>query len=110
MWRRSLALEGWKMNEPTTLLTISAREISGRVASGELSVPEIIEEHIRRIEEANPRLNAVVVTLFDRAEEGGRRGRRPGSRGAPRTFAWRAGYHQGAVSGGRHAVYGGPSQ
>lgn len=55
------------MNEPPTLLTIGAREISERVASGELSVREITEEHIRRIEEANPRLNAVVVTLFDRA-------------------------------------------
>ena len=53
------------MNEHTTSLALGAREISERVASGELSAREVIEEHVRRIEEVNPRLNAVVVTQFD---------------------------------------------
>jgi Asp-tRNA(Asn)/Glu-tRNA(Gln) amidotransferase A subunit family amidase len=59
MLRRSPAAEVWKVNEPTTSLALGAREIPVRVASGELSAREVIEEHIRRIEEVNPRLNAV---------------------------------------------------
>ena len=55
------------MREPTTSLTLGAGGIANRVASGDLSVREVVEAHIQRIEEVNPRLNAVVVPLFDRA-------------------------------------------
>jgi Asp-tRNA(Asn)/Glu-tRNA(Gln) amidotransferase A subunit family amidase len=46
---------------------MGAREIAARIASGDLSAREVVEQHIHRIEEVNPRLNAVVVPLFDRA-------------------------------------------
>jgi fatty acid amide hydrolase len=55
------------MREPTTSLTLGAGAIAKQIASGDLSAREVVEEHIRRIEEVNPRLNAVVVPLFDRA-------------------------------------------
>ena len=55
------------MSEPTASSTLGAREIARHVAAGELSAREAVEAHVRRIEEANPRLNAVVVPLFDRA-------------------------------------------
>ena len=55
------------MGEPTTSSTLGAREIAEHVAAGELSAREAVEERVRRIEEANPRLNAMVVPLFDRA-------------------------------------------
>jgi Asp-tRNA(Asn)/Glu-tRNA(Gln) amidotransferase A subunit family amidase len=55
------------MSEPTTSSTLGAREIARDIAAGELSAREAVAEHVRRIEEANPRLNAVVVLLFDHA-------------------------------------------
>lgn len=55
------------MVESTTSSPPGAREIATRIASGDLSARGVVEEHIRRIEEVNPRLNAVVVPLFDRA-------------------------------------------
>jgi fatty acid amide hydrolase len=57
----------WKVSEPTASSTLGAREIAMHVAAGELSAREAVEERVRRIEEANSRLNAVVVPLFDRA-------------------------------------------
>ena len=44
-----------------------AAELIAQVASGAASAREIIESHIRRIEEVNPSLNAMVVPLFERA-------------------------------------------
>ena len=44
-----------------------AAQIARRVASGELSAAEVAEAHIRRIEEVNGLLNAVVVPCFNRA-------------------------------------------
>jgi fatty acid amide hydrolase len=46
---------------------LGAGELRDRIASGELSAAEVVEAHIRRIEAVNPRLNAVVVPLFDQA-------------------------------------------
>jgi amidase len=40
-----------------------------RVASGEVSVRELVEESIRRIEALNPELNAVIHPLFEKALE-----------------------------------------
>ena len=59
-------------------MTASAQELLGRLALGEVSAREAVEWHVRRIEEVNPRLNAVVVPLFDealRAAEGADRAR-----------------------------------
>ena len=48
---------------------MGAAEIARRVAAGELSCVQVVEAHIRRIEAVNPRLNALVVPLFDRARD-----------------------------------------
>ncbi len=51
------------------LLTMSVVEIAGRIRKGELSPVDALEAHIRRIEEVNPKLNAVVVPRFDEARK-----------------------------------------
>ena len=59
------------MDSPNTvthpIIGMSATEITQRIAKGEISASEVVEAHIQRIEEVNPRLNAVVVPLFDQA-------------------------------------------
>jgi fatty acid amide hydrolase len=45
----------------------SATEIAQKIAAGELSASEVVEAHIQRIEEVNPRLNAVIIPLFEQA-------------------------------------------
>ncbi len=49
------------------LTSLSATELARRLAAGELSAGEVVEAHLRRIEAVNPRLNAVIVPLFERA-------------------------------------------
>src|ERR1051326_8912584 len=53
--------------EDATLTRLSASELARRIAEGHLSSKEVVEAHIRRMEAVNPRLNAVVVPLFDQA-------------------------------------------
>ena len=53
--------------EDATLTSLSASEIARRIAAGRLSSQLVVEAHIRRIEAVNPRLNAVVVPLFEQA-------------------------------------------
>lgn len=55
------------MDESTLPLDLGARDIAQRIEAGDLSSQEVIEDHIRRIEDVNLSLNAVVVPLFDRA-------------------------------------------
>lgn len=56
------------MNHPLTAPTaMRASELTRAIADGELTVVEAVDAHIARIEEVNPRLNAVVVPLFDDA-------------------------------------------
>jgi fatty acid amide hydrolase len=51
----------------TTVTNLSALQIAQAIAAGELSAVETVEAHIARIESVNPRLNAVVVPLFEDA-------------------------------------------
>jgi Asp-tRNA(Asn)/Glu-tRNA(Gln) amidotransferase A subunit family amidase len=53
--------------EDATLTCLSASEMARRIAAGRLSSQEVVEAHIRRIEVVNPRLNAVIVPLFEQA-------------------------------------------
>ncbi len=46
---------------------LSAVEIVDKIKSGELSAVDVVEAHIRRIEEVNSKINAVVIPLFDDA-------------------------------------------
>lgn len=50
---------------PFTLLP--ATELAALIARGDASSVEVVEAHIARIEEVNPKINAVVVACFDRA-------------------------------------------
>lgn len=45
----------------------SASDLAERIRAGDLSAVDVVEAHIERIEEVNPALNAVVITLFDEA-------------------------------------------
>ena len=52
------------MNE---LCSKGAGELAGMIASGEVTSTEVVDAHLARIEEVNPDLNAVTVTLADEA-------------------------------------------
>jgi len=63
----------------------NAREIIAEVASGAVSAREVVDAHIRRIEEVNLKLNAMVVPLFEQArrdaatvDQARARGEKPG--------------------------------
>jgi fatty acid amide hydrolase len=45
-----------------------AIEIAQKIANGEISICEVVEAHIARIEEVNPNLNAVIIPLFEQAK------------------------------------------
>jgi len=51
----------------TTINELSAIELAARIARGEVSAVEAVEAHIARVEEVNPRLNALVVKRYDEA-------------------------------------------
>jgi fatty acid amide hydrolase 2 len=51
------------------ILTMSVVEMAGRIRKGELSPVKVLEAHIQRIEEINPRINAVVVPRFEEARK-----------------------------------------
>lgn len=55
--------------DPTTL---SASALAKSIAAGELTAVEAVESHIARIEQINPRLNALVVPLFEEARRSAR--------------------------------------
>ena len=56
-----------KTPEARTLTEAGAAELAALIASGDISSAEAVERHIERIEEVNPKLNAVVWPLFERA-------------------------------------------
>jgi len=56
-----------------SLLFRSATELARMIRDREVSSRDVVEAHIRRIEEVNPSLNAVVATRFDDAREEARR-------------------------------------
>lgn len=49
------------------LLTLSALDLAARIAKKEVSPIEVLEAHIARIEQVNPKLNAMVEKDFERA-------------------------------------------
>jgi hypothetical protein len=53
----------------TTLWHLGATELAELIRSGQASCREVVEAHLRLIEEVNPRLNAVVLVLSEQALE-----------------------------------------
>jgi fatty acid amide hydrolase len=51
------------------ITALGAHEMAREIASGALSSREVVEAHIKRIEDVNPQLNAVVVPLFAQARD-----------------------------------------
>jgi len=51
------------------LWNLSASELASKVASGETSALEVIENHLQRIELVNPEFNGIVNVLEDSALE-----------------------------------------
>jgi len=54
------------MNE---IVQLSATEIAAAIKSGKFSAREAVDAHIERIEAVNPKINAVVVPMFDEARK-----------------------------------------
>ena len=53
-----------------------ALELAGMIARGEVSSVEVVQAHLARIDEVNPKLNAVVRRFDDARARRGRRGGR----------------------------------
>jgi fatty acid amide hydrolase len=53
--------------ERAELWRLSARALAEKIRRGDVSAVDAVEAHIARIEEVNPRLNAVVVKRYDEA-------------------------------------------
>ena len=51
----------------TELWRMSATELAGAIRSNQVSSREVVEAHLRRIEEVNPSINAVTVVLAEQA-------------------------------------------
>ncbi len=54
-------------NDLDGVIGLSASEIARQIAAGAISVVDVIDAHIARIEEVNPQINAVVQPLFKKA-------------------------------------------
>ncbi len=54
------------------LTYLSANALAGMIRSGEVSSEEVVEAHLRRIAEVNPRINAVVQLAAEEARAEGR--------------------------------------
>ncbi|HTG16375.1 MAG TPA: amidase, partial [Blastocatellia bacterium] len=65
----------------TELIFNSATKLAEMIRTKQASPSEVVEAHIRRIEEVNPKLNAFVTTTFDRATEEARAAERRIARG-----------------------------
>ncbi|MDQ6721711.1 MAG: amidase, partial [Candidatus Dormibacteraeota bacterium] len=53
--------------QPAELTELSASELARQIASRQLSATEAVKAHIKRIEEVDGRIRAVVVPLFEQA-------------------------------------------
>ena len=63
-------------SETAALWRLGATELASAIRDGEVSSREVVETHLARIEQVNPSVNALRVTLAEQARAGGRR-RRP---------------------------------
>ncbi len=64
------------------ILSLGAMELAERIRARELSPVEVVEAHIRRIEEVNPTLNALVAERFEAARQEARQAEQALYRGA----------------------------
>lgn len=55
------------VNDQPALTRHSAAELAAMIANGEISSVEAVEAHIQRIEQVNPKLNALVVKRYEAA-------------------------------------------
>lgn len=51
------------------VLTLGAAELARRIRARQLNPVDVVEAHIRRIEQVNSRINAVIVPMFEQARE-----------------------------------------
>ncbi len=65
------------------LIWQSAAELAIHIAAGEVSSSEVVEAHVQRIEELNPKLNAVIVPLYEQARTEAIEADRARARGKP---------------------------
>ena len=63
----SAYVQGSLVQNMDPLLTLSATRLARMIRTREVSSREVVDAHIRRLEEVNPRINAVVAFRFDQA-------------------------------------------
>ncbi len=51
------------------IINLSATQLAQEIKAGRLSAKEVVDTHIGRIEAVNPRINAVVIPLFEEARK-----------------------------------------
>jgi amidase len=51
---------------------MTAVEMAGRIRNKELSAREVLDAHLRQIERVNPKVNAIITLVADRAREAAR--------------------------------------
>lgn len=64
-------------------LSADATALAQRVRAGEITATELVEAAIRRVEEVNPRLNSIILPLFEKAREQARTARQGPFTGVP---------------------------
>lgn len=57
------------MTAAETVLTLSAAEIARRIRAGTFNPVDVTEAHIQRIQQVNPKINALVTATFDSARQ-----------------------------------------
>ncbi|WP_431991575.1 amidase [Streptomyces albogriseolus] len=57
------------MNDRNTMWAMTAADQAAAVRSGEISAADLVDSHLERVAEVNPRVNAVTQLMADRARE-----------------------------------------
>ena len=65
------------------LCNLSATELASRIKRKQVSAREVMEAHLARIERVNPRINAIVTLVAERAMAGAKAADEAQARGAP---------------------------
>ncbi|MGX1299421.1 Asp-tRNA(Asn)/Glu-tRNA(Gln) amidotransferase A subunit family amidase [Streptomyces albogriseolus] len=78
------------MSGQNTMWAMTAADQAAAVRSGEISAADLVDSHLERIAEVNPRVNAVTQLMADRAREDAARTDRRRARSSGRWPACRS--------------------
>src|SRR5579871_3616166 len=64
---------GFQPKSNEMICSLAASEMAALIRAKELSAREVLDAHLTRIEQINPRVNAIVTLVADRARESARK-------------------------------------